>query len=470
MAATTHPLRIVIVSPDLGVLHDLSWMLSAVGYSVATSKDIGAHALWRRFCDVDFVVLDGRSVSHPTDATFGHESDNPIYRIFLYDPSAAVDFASWFAAGANDAVRVPVSRGELLARIRTGARMLEFERRMRRQSTRSSLPRMYSKHGLLRALKNLAADGSVVLGHTLLTTSIDLFHGLCREEGQSAARSLVAALATTIEQTVATDAIAAYVGDGTFHVVLRGQTSAAARTLAERISKGFCDAQSNCAAGARFSLSTAIVAWQIGVTPPQLLTQGEETLAIARQSGGDCTLEHNAYSKEIAAWQNELTGGSPFGNLTAQDIMEPFALVLQHSSDNSAMVSTLRRSGVPVWPYVDGEGKLVGVGSPELPTGAIVRVGSNGEPGHPITSPVTIENKATFPEIYETFSTQGCLEMVVVADRCPIGYLTLDGFFSLIEPIDSTTYSGDEPATEDSRSLLVGSAVKTGGPVSGSDR
>ena len=130
MAPTARPLRIVVVSPDAGVLHDLSWMLSAVGYVVMASKDAGHQAIWRQLRDVDFVVLDGRSIVSPTKETFAHHSDNPIYRIFLYDPSVAIDTASWFAAGANDALRVPVSRGELLARVRTGARMLEFEKRM----------------------------------------------------------------------------------------------------------------------------------------------------------------------------------------------------------------------------------------------------------------------------------------------------------------------------------------------------
>src|SRR5262245_9797582 len=120
MSHPSRSLRIVIVSPDTGVLHDLSWMLSAVGYTVVTSKDVGEQAVWRQFSETDFIVLDGRSISQPTSATFAHHSDNPLYRLFLYDPSAGADLAAWFAAGANDALRIPVSRGELLARTRVG--------------------------------------------------------------------------------------------------------------------------------------------------------------------------------------------------------------------------------------------------------------------------------------------------------------------------------------------------------------
>ena len=118
MSYPAHPLRITVVSPDTGILHDLSWMLAAVGYQVATSKDLVDRAAWRRFSDSDFIIFDGRSISNPTSATLAYHSDNPIYRFVLYEPSSSANLTAWFAAGADDALRVPVSRGELLARTR----------------------------------------------------------------------------------------------------------------------------------------------------------------------------------------------------------------------------------------------------------------------------------------------------------------------------------------------------------------
>jgi GGDEF domain-containing protein len=473
----SHParsLRILIVSPDTGVLHDVSWMLSAVGYTVFTSKDIGESAAWRQFSEADFVVFDGRSISDPTPATLAHHSDNPIYRIFLYDPSAAKDLAAWFAAGANDALRVPVSRGELLVRTRVGARMLEFENRMRSQSSRSRLPAVYSKRGLLRKLSKFTTDGktdgkSVTLGHTLLTTSIDFFAGFCRQDGDSAARGILAMLAASIQQSVSGNAIAAYIDDGIFHIVLPGRKAPSARVVAEQIAQTFRAAQVDREPHTRLSLTTAIVPWQVGVSAEHLLEQGQETLAIARQSGGDCAIEQNTFAKELASWQNELTAGSPFANVVAQDIMEPFPLVLERDAANHAMLAALRRSGAPVWPFVDHEGRLVGVASPESAADAVAARGPNSNGSHSLSKPVTIAHNAAFPEIYEAFSTQGCLEMVVIADHRPIGYLTLSGFLSLIEPIDSATFSQDESALEDSRSLIVGSLVSEPELASGSD-
>ena len=69
MSSTPRPLKILIVSPDTGVLHDLSWMLTAVGYKVVTSRNVTENAAWRRCDDSDFLLFDGRSVAAPTAAT-----------------------------------------------------------------------------------------------------------------------------------------------------------------------------------------------------------------------------------------------------------------------------------------------------------------------------------------------------------------------------------------------------------------
>jgi GGDEF domain-containing protein len=342
---------------------------------------------------------------------------------------------------------------------------------MRSQSSRSRLPGMYSLGGLLRKLRTFTTEGqSVSLGHTLLTTTIDFFAGVCREEGESAGRRLLEGLALSIQQTVGGEAISAFTEDGTFHIVLPGQKLAAARVIAEQIAQKFRAAQVDREPCARLSVTTAIVPWLVGVHSEQLLEQGQETLALARQSGGDCAVEQNAFAQELSNWQNELTAGSPFANVIAQDIMEPFPAVLEHDSPNPAMLAALRRSGAPVWPFVDHEGRLVGVASPELAADAIALGGPNSNGSQALIKPVTIDHNAVFPEIYEAFSTQGCLTIVVVADHRPIGYLTCSGFLSLIEPINSATFASDEPALEDSSSLLVGSLVTAFEEPSGSDQ
>src|SRR5690606_108954 len=101
------------------------------------------------------------------------------------------------------------------------------------------------------------------------------------------------------------------------------------------------------------TLTSAIVPWRVGVSPEQLLDEGRETLQVAKQSGGAAAVAHGDYAQELANWQNELAAGSPFSNVIAQDIMEPFPAILERESDNRAMLAALRRSECPIWPLVD---------------------------------------------------------------------------------------------------------------------
>ena len=119
MSAEPRPLNVVVISEHVPLLHEVSWTLECVGYKVQTTHDFAPEALWRRYSFTDIVIVDCRGVTEPTAETFAHDSDDPLYRIFLYDPTKRTDFAAWYAAGANDAIRIPLSRGELLTRVRT---------------------------------------------------------------------------------------------------------------------------------------------------------------------------------------------------------------------------------------------------------------------------------------------------------------------------------------------------------------
>ena len=63
--------------------------------------------------------------------------------------------------------------------------------------------------------------------------------------------------------------------------------------------------------------------------------------------------------------------------------------------------------------------------------------------------PETISYDASFPEIFEAFSSRGCATLVVTDGERPLGYLTCDGFLSMIDPIHAESFAQtDEPADE----------------------
>jgi GGDEF domain-containing protein len=460
MSSEPRSLSVVVVSQDVALLHEVSWVLEAVGYQVQTTNDFDQDAHWRRYSVTDFVIVDARNVAEPTAATFAHESDNPLYRIFLYDPAKHTDFAAWYAAGAHDALRTPVSRGELLARIRTGARYLEFERRLQFQSSRSTVPGMYSRRGLLRKLRKLAEGGDAGSAqHALLLTSIDWYPGIRRKNGETASRNLVTTAARAIKRAVGENAIAADFGNGRFATLLVGQAPAAAKAVAETLAKDFGSRESHHESIPRPTLTSAVVPWSAGGNAEQFLSEALETLDLAVHSGGDCVVMHGEFNKELADWQAEMATGNPFANVVAQDIMEPFPALLEQDADQGELAESLRRAGVPVRPYVDHDGRLVGVAT-DAGAAAETRVGRAAtSAGAALEKPETISFDASFPEIYEAFSSRGCSTLVVTAGEHPLGYLTCDGFLSMIDPIDVESFAATDKPADELAYLVVPSVV-----------
>jgi GGDEF domain-containing protein len=448
------------VSRDVSLLHEISWMLEAVGYQVQTTSDLAAEALWRRYGIADFLIVDGRDFEEPSAQTFAYESENPIYRIFLYDTNKPTDFAAWYAAGAHDALRTPLSRGELLARARTGARYLEFERRLRDRSYRCAVPGMYSRRGFLHKLRKFAASGDLGSSPcTLLVTSIDWYDGIRRKSGETVCRNLESAASRAIRRAVGENAATAYLGDGRFATLLVGQSPTFAKSLAESLSKDFASRESRHESVPRPTLTSAVMPWESGAKPDRVLGEAMELMALAEHSGSDCVVVHGEYNKELNNWRQELSAGNPFANVVAQDIMEPFPALLEQSAPHGELTEALRRAGFPLRAFVDSTGRLKGVAAEES---SVRETGVSDEPGASsdrLVTPETIPYDASFPEIYEAFSSRGCATLVVTHDDHPLGYLTCDGFLSLIDPLHSQSFAHTDKSADDLAYLVVPSTI-----------
>lgn len=460
MSSDPRPLRVLLVSQDVSLLHETSWFLEAVGYQVDTANDSDQGALWRRFSSAEFVIVDSRNIAEPAATTFAFDSDNPNYRIFLCDAAEHTDFAAWYAAGAHDALRTPISRGELLARLRTGARYLEFERRLCLQSLTCAIPGMYSRRGFLRKLGTVTTgERAGTSQHTLLVTSVDWYAGIRRKLGESASRNLVNKAARAVRRVVGESAVTAYLGDGRFAALLLGQAPNATTSVAEALATDFGCHESHLESVPRPTLTSAVVPWTGDCTPDHLLSDALKTLDLAEHSGGDCVVSHGEFSREYSAWHEEMSSGNPFVNVVAQDVMEPFPAVLVRGTQQYELAAALRRSSVPVRPYVDDQGRLVGVADADSAASELGPHRGCGSEDEPLTMPETIASDASFPEIFEAFSSRGCTMLIVTADEVPLGYITCDGFLSTIDPIHTQSYTYTDNSADELSFLVVPSTI-----------
>jgi GGDEF domain-containing protein len=460
MASEPRPFQVVVVSHQVSLLHEISWTLDAVGVKVQTSDDYDQDALWRRYSIADFVIVDAQSVAEPTAGIFAHNSNNPIYRIFLYDPSKPTDFSVWYAAGAHDGLRTPPSRGELLARVRAGARYLEFERRLQSQSARSTVPGMYSRRGFVRKLQKEAANDAQRAGqNALLVTAIDWYAGIRHVGGETAINSIVNTAARAIKRVAGENSVSAYLGEGRFATLLVGQSLASAKGVADSLAKDFGSRESHHESIPRPAITSAVVPWSASDDCIRCLNDALEALTLAEHSGGGRVLQYGEFRKELAAWNEEMSTGNPFASVVAQDIMEPFPALLRRSAEHEDLVDALRDAGIAVQPYVDHEGRLDGVVTNEHDSADTYAGDTSDTFDAPMSTPETILYNATFPDIYEAFSARGCRTLVVTADDRPLGYVTREGFLSMIDPIHTESFASESTATDKLSYLVVPSTI-----------
>ena len=334
----------------------------------------------------------------------------------------------------------------------TGARYVEFERRLQERSPFTPLSGMYSRRGFARKLNRIKANEELAQAqHAVLAISIDWYAGIRRKSGEVVAQKLVNKAARGIRRTAGDNAICAYLRNGVFVTLLLNHSVHSAKSIAESLTKEFGSRESLPESVPSPTLTCAVTSWTCENAADRLLNDALETLKLGGQSGGDRIIVAGEFSKELDAWQQEMSQGNPFANVVAQDIMEPFPAIPNRNSVNADFFDSLH-AGAALRAYLEGNGCFAG--------SALAADGKQGS-SEPAKSsmPEAIANDASFPEIYEAFTSRGCTELVVTAGDRPLGYITCDYFMSIIDPIDTESFTHTNKSIDELAFLVVTSTI-----------
>jgi hypothetical protein len=135
--------------------------------------------------------------------------------------------------------------------------------------------------------------------------------------------------------------------------------------------------------------------------------------------------------------------------------MEPFPVLFSRDAEHPELVDALRRADIPVQPYIDRDGRLAGIAPHEQDAADTFTGEASDTFGSSLATPETIPHDATFPVIYEAFSARGCETLVVTADDRPLGYVSRDGFLSMIDPIHADSFASKGETTDKLSYLVV---------------
>ena len=359
-------------------------------------------------------------------------------------------------AGVDDFIAKPIVHGELLARLRAGARVLEFERRATRQSRVdrwTGLPsRVAFEAGLRRAITSQGTETPVVV------FDLDNFRSYNEKCGRPRGDEMIGNVAQLLTEAAEGRGEAAYLQGNRFAVMLPGLSSPEAVDWANQLRETLANAEfSNGSEDVtRMTASFGLALARSGEESDSVLERATLALQEAKDSGRDCVVCYGQFEEEAREWANLAAPGKMFARTVARDLMTPCTLAVRGDETLEAAAGLLRRSRLHVLPIVDAEGKLSGVLSSENVLKKVEAgqgtelVNESAETGAP-----QVQENTSFTELMEMFIEESRGFVVVVDGKKPSGYVTRDGLAALIEPLSSESFAPSESFTDSSDFLLV---------------
>ncbi len=457
----SRPFRLLLVLRDRAELRQVSRLLSAFGYQVrqASSVELAAAAIAVERPDILLLEPgerweEGLSFAQSLDEGEG----SYVYKLLVTGERSPADLVKAIEAGVDDFLAGPLERGELLARLRAGARVLEFERRIGRQGqTHKPMAAVDLDQLRERLAQNLARATSNRGATALAILDIDYFSQFMIARGRAAGMAAAATVEQVIVERLPASAWAGRLGENRFAAILPNSAPEAAQWT-EEVRRGLVEFNADRpAAGPACTVSCGIAVVQSKASVEELVEQAEHALLQAKHSGRDCTVVSGQFADEGQKWSELAERGRFFEFTVARDIMVPCAVAVKAKDSIKLASELLEQTHLRALPVVDEEGKLAGlITAPSLR----LRMAAKDCGGSPVetamtTEVVSFDEQTTLAALIDYFTQESPLVIVIVHKGRPTGLVTPSSLATLSEQITHETFGSEARAPSEPGYLIV---------------
>jgi two-component system cell cycle response regulator len=459
-------LKVLLVSHDRATLRRVSRFLRTFGYEVEQCTETARGAAHLAANRPDFLIVDGHisveACRGLCRAAGGDRQRKFVYTLLLIDDPRPQALTEAIQAGVDDFLARPIVYGELLARLRAGARVLEYERRVREQAGWDALTGLLSRAAFTGRLRR-ELRGTVPLACVLL--ELDDLACVHQAHGDAAVDELVRAVAGSLDEPGGQCEILAHLEGGRFAIALPSTSEAQAAEWAEKTRRTVSETRFACQqAELRTTLSAGVAGDETGLPDPEiLLKRASEALELAHRSGHDCVACYGQCEEDERQWRALAEPGKLFAETLARHVMTPATLTLRADDELSHVAALFRRSGLPAAAVVDAQGHLEGVITRKS-MGAADAQGSGRRIRDVMTTDmVRLSEDTGVIAVLDQFRTGRHSLAVVVDGKVPTGIITRSGLAALIEPLASDTFAPRTAVDAGSAYLLVPDVCALGG-------
>lgn len=461
--------RVLVAHDEPAVVWSLSNFLKLVGYEVLQAGS-GPQALTAmEYYRPQFVIagwemaeMNGIELCRRIRA---RNLPDYTYVLLLTSTTDSNALIEALRAGADDFLAQPLVYGELLSRLRAGARMVEYETRLDRLRRNDPATQTATRLVFDETLARRLAD-AYNHRHTLycVLADVDFFARINDLYGRPTGDAALAAIAARLAEQCGDDEQVFRIGGNRFALLHEAAAGAEAVNWADRCRRALAATEfSPNGQSVKVTASFGVSALEADSTPEAALDRAEHPLAIAKQAGRNRVVG----AGKIA----ELTTGrgapaaDPLRSAVARDIMTSNVFSFGQQETLEAALEFLAASQLEALSVVDPDGQLLGVvtaaeirehlAAPSLTSRTVGEILAADAPCY--------EEETTVQTLFEFFQRNEANRAEIVHSGRPTGYVTRGSLAALGKPISLSSFASPKSAANRSDYLLVPDVVAEGG-------
>ncbi|MEN6407262.1 MAG: diguanylate cyclase [Thermoguttaceae bacterium] len=353
-----------------------------------------------------------------------------VYILFLTVKNARAEMISGLEIGADDFLTKPVSEGELLARLRSGSRVLTLERRLSLMAHTDSLTGLLTQRSFYESLvKEWHRSRRLSLPMSCIMMDLDFFKQINDLYGHPAGDSVLKSVSEVFLDTCrVSDTVCRYGGEE-FCFLLPETNEADAAVLAERMRVRLASLH------IPFGSPLLRITGSFGVAQARddmsnseaLVDLADQALLCAKRAGRDRAIRYSTLvdAMEPLGCVAERHDGV-FQGVVARDVMSPLIAPLYENETIDRAAQFLLCHEIPSTPILSENGDLAGFLSEKDLMAAMAAPDCWQRPVRSVMRPNVISYQENTPIriIYDFLARVSVRRLVITRDGRPTGTIS----------------------------------------------
>jgi two-component system cell cycle response regulator len=360
--------RLLLVDDDPAILRLYGAFLAKDNWEVETARDgAEAKAMIERRCPHVLITdwnMPGMTGIELCRWLRSQTTPHYVFATLFTSRSQPNDLVQGLEAGANDFIRKPADRLELLARARAGRRVVELEQNLTQLAKCDPLTGLQNRKSFMESfLVEWSLSQRHVFPISCVMLDIDYFKRINDTFGHATGDQAIRAVAATLKKYSRSGDVVCRYGGEEFAVLMPETDEKSAVIWATRVKKALAAIELEAdGEKVRFTASFGVAERTVELlSPDQLIDMADQALLVAKGAGRDRVVSFQAMSQIVAVKDADRGAASVFKNLEARQVMTSLVAGLNQDDTVGSACDFFLRFRINFAPVVDSGGRLIGV-------------------------------------------------------------------------------------------------------------